>query len=109
MSSTTTNPSAAVARLAKAKRALITCHMSPAGDAIGSELALAELATALGVKTMIVNRDPAPAPLRRLPGAEAITVAETLPTDFRDTFDHLARGWPARLIDELLPQAWRPA
>lgn len=28
---------------------------------------------------------------------------------FRDTFDHLARGWPARLIDDLLPQAWRPA
>jgi len=24
---------------------------------------------------------------------------------FRDTFDHLARGWPARLIGELLPQA----
>jgi transposase len=24
---------------------------------------------------------------------------------FRDTFDHLARGWPARLVGELLPQA----
>ena len=23
---------------------------------------------------------------------------------FRDTFDHLARGWPARLVGELLPQ-----
>jgi transposase len=24
---------------------------------------------------------------------------------FRDTFDHLAKGWPARLVDELIPQA----
>ena len=49
---------AAVARLRASKRALFVSHMNPDGDAIGSELALAELARALGVEVMIVNHDP---------------------------------------------------
>ena len=39
----------AVARLRRARRVLITSHASPDGDAIGSELALAELLERFGL------------------------------------------------------------
>jgi phosphoesterase RecJ-like protein len=81
------DPSPAVARLRRASRALLTSHRNPDGDAVGSELALAELATALGVTTVIVNRDPAPSNLDRLPGVATVRVAETLPDDFPDGYD----------------------
>ncbi|HSL19716.1 MAG TPA: bifunctional oligoribonuclease/PAP phosphatase NrnA [Methylomirabilota bacterium] len=81
------DPLPAVARLRRASRALLTSHRNPDGDAVGSELALAELATALGVTTVIVNRDPAPANLDRLPGVATVRVAETLPDDFPDGYD----------------------
>jgi phosphoesterase RecJ-like protein len=76
-----------VERLRRARRILLTCHRNPDGDAIGSELALAELATAFGVETTIVNRDPAPATLTKLPGVERVTVAESLDESFLDGFD----------------------
>jgi phosphoesterase RecJ-like protein len=67
----------------------LTCHRNPDGDAIGSELALAELAAAFGVEAVIVNRDPAPASLRELPGIRNVQVSETLPDDFPDGYDLL--------------------
>jgi len=78
---------AAVRRLARAHRALITGHQRPDGDSLGSQLALAELAGALGVATVIVNHDPAPSTLAELPGTELVTVSEALPGDFPDGFD----------------------
>jgi phosphoesterase RecJ-like protein len=81
------NPALAVDRLRGARRVLVTSHRNPDGDAIGSELALAELASAFGIETVIVNRDPAPVSLTELPGVEAVAVAETLPTDFPEGFD----------------------
>jgi phosphoesterase RecJ-like protein len=77
----------AVRRLARAHRALITGHQRPDGDSLGSQLALAELAGALGVATVIVNHDPAPSTLAELPGAERASVSEALPGDFPDGFD----------------------
>ncbi|HPA81032.1 MAG TPA: hypothetical protein PLS95_09490, partial [Thermoanaerobaculales bacterium] len=58
----------AVQRLARSTRALIVGHQRPDGDSLGSQLALAELAAALGVPAVVVNRDPAPATLDELPG-----------------------------------------
>ncbi len=87
MTLTGNDPSLAVERLRRAQRVLLTCHRNPDGDAIGSELALAELAAAFGVEAVIVNRDPAPTTLAELPGAERVTVAETLDEDFLDGFD----------------------
>jgi len=78
---------ATVDRLRAARRSLLTCHMRPDGDAIGSELALAELAESLGTAVAIVNRDPAPAPFAHLPGIERVVVAETLPQGFPEEFD----------------------
>jgi phosphoesterase RecJ-like protein len=81
------DPGDAVKRFKGSYRALLTCHRNPDGDAIGSELALAELADRIGVGTVIVNRDPTPANLALLPGADRIVVADTLPEDFPDGFD----------------------
>jgi phosphoesterase RecJ-like protein len=81
------SPSLAVDRLREARRVLVTCHRNPDGDAIGSELALAELAAAFGVATVIVNRDPAPVSLSELPGVDAVAVVDELPADFPHAFD----------------------
>ena len=72
------DPTAAVKRLKEAYRVLVTCHRNPDGDALGSELGLAELADRLGVETVIVNHDATPANLSHLPGIEKVQVAEDL-------------------------------
>jgi phosphoesterase RecJ-like protein len=82
-----TDLEAAVQRLGESSRALITCHASPDGDALGSELAVAELARRLGTEPVIVNRDRSPANLRALPGAEQIIVSSELPGDFPADYD----------------------
>lgn len=87
MSITLGDPEVAVTRLRRAKRVLITCHANPDGDALGSELALTELADRLGVDYVVTNHDPTPLNLSRLPGIERIAVAPELPTDFPDGFD----------------------
>ena len=87
MTPTGNNPELAVDRLRQAKRVLLTSHRNPDGDAIGSELALAELAGAFGIETVIVNRDAAPISLTELPGVEAVVVADSLPADFPEGFD----------------------
>ena len=87
MTAATPDCTIAVDRLRRARRALLTSHRNPDGDAIGSELALAELAAAFEVETVIVNRDPIPATLSRLPGVASIRVADTLPDDFPAGFD----------------------
>jgi bifunctional oligoribonuclease and PAP phosphatase NrnA len=81
------DPAAAVKRLKDAYRVLVTCHRNPDGDALGSELGLAELADRLGVETVIVNHDATPANLSYLPGIENVQVAEDLPQQFPEGFD----------------------
>ncbi len=75
------NPEAC-ARICEALRArqhiVVTSHVRPDGDAIGSQLALAAALRAVGRDVRIVNRDPAPAPLNELPGAGTIEIAERL-------------------------------
>jgi phosphoesterase RecJ-like protein len=83
----TGNASLAVDRMRSAHRVLLTSHRNPDGDAIGSELALVELATRLGIEPVVVNRDPAPTSLSELPGMERVTVAEDLPDDFPESYD----------------------
>ncbi len=87
MTRISSDPTDAAKAFKEAYRVLLTCHRNPDGDAIGSELALAELAQKLGVKSAIVNRDPTPANLQHLPGTEQISVGEVLPEDFPDAYD----------------------
>ena len=87
MSRVTAEAAQACEFLDGARRILVTSHMSPDGDALGSELAFAELARALGCSPVIVNRDAAGGGVGELPGAEQVRVAAVLPDDFPGAFD----------------------
>lgn len=58
-------------------RFLLTCHVSPDADAVGSMLGLAEVLSALGKEVYLYNRDPIPETLRFLP--RVAQVHSTLP------------------------------
>jgi phosphoesterase RecJ-like protein len=77
---TTTTEAAARARAAeeilRRRRFVLTSHVRPDGDAIGSQLAMAYALRALGKDVRIVNRDPAPPPLQVFPGVAGIEIAE---------------------------------
>ncbi|MEW6337688.1 MAG: bifunctional oligoribonuclease/PAP phosphatase NrnA [Acidobacteriota bacterium] len=87
MSEATRDPRAALDRLARARRVVITSHSAPDGDALGSELGLAAIAAHLGVATTIVNRDPHPSSLAFLPGVESVLVRPALPEPLEELFD----------------------
>lgn len=53
----------------KARRVVITCHMTPDGDAIGSSLCAWHLLRAMGKQTAVVTPDCIPSTLNFLPGA----------------------------------------
>ncbi len=65
------------------QRFLLTCHVLPDADAVGSMLGLAEVLRALGKEVYLYNRDPVPEQLLFLPGAEHVRAS--LPTGV--TFD----------------------
>jgi phosphoesterase RecJ-like protein len=77
---TTATESATRAQVAEAIRArqrfVISSHVRPDGDAIGSQLAMAYALRLLGKQVRIVNRDPAPPPLLAFPGVADIEVAD---------------------------------
>ena len=50
----------AVRLIQRGQRFLLTCHVLPDPDAVGSMLALAEVLKALGKEVVLYNRDPAP-------------------------------------------------
>ena len=58
---------------------IITAHINPEGDSIGSQLAMAKLLTAMGKTVRIINADKIPGNLKFLPGAEKI---ESLPENY---------------------------
>ncbi|HET8936641.1 MAG TPA: DHH family phosphoesterase [Polyangiales bacterium] len=67
----------AVKLVREGRRFLLTCHVAPDADAVGSMLGLAELLIALGKDVYLYNRDPIPETLRFLPRTD--TVQSTLP------------------------------
>jgi bifunctional oligoribonuclease and PAP phosphatase NrnA len=84
------------------RRFLLTCHISPDADAVGSMLGLAEVLTSLGKEVVLYNRDPIPETLRFLPRADQ--VQSTLPqgVSFDATFvtDTAARSLLPRHFPE---------
>lgn len=68
--------SAVVALLAEGRRFVLTTHMSPDGDGIGSQLALAALLRSRGARVEIVNADPLPRLLEFLDPRGEIEVFE---------------------------------
>ncbi len=79
-------PEPLVARIRKGNRFLLTSHLNPDGDAIGSELALARILRQLGKGATIWNHDPAPRIYRVLPGAERIHTGVEPPAGFPEHF-----------------------
>jgi len=64
------------------QRFLISSHARPDGDSIGSQLALSYTLRALGKDVSIINKDPAPPPMRTFPGVSGITIADRADGDF---------------------------
>lgn len=60
------------------RRFLITSHLKPDGDSIGSQMALAYALRALGKEVRVVNKDVAPPSLMTFPGVPGIQIAETV-------------------------------
>jgi phosphoesterase RecJ-like protein len=64
------------AEIRQRSRFVLTSHVRPDGDAIGSELAMAFALQHLGKEVRVVNRDPAPAALGGFPGVDRIELAD---------------------------------
>lgn len=64
------------------RRFIVSSHARPDGDSIGSQLAFAYAARALGKDVTVVNKDAAPAPLMTFPGVPTITISDTASGEF---------------------------
>jgi phosphoesterase RecJ-like protein len=64
------------------QRFVISSHARPDGDSIGSQLAMAYALKALGKDVVVVNADPAPAPLMAFPAVADILIAPTVTGEF---------------------------
>jgi phosphoesterase RecJ-like protein len=67
--------------LLRHRRVVVTSHLRPDGDSIGSSLALAWALRALGTDVRVIHRDPAPIQLTEFPGVGEIVIGETIPED----------------------------
>ncbi|HEY7213579.1 MAG TPA: DHH family phosphoesterase, partial [Thermoanaerobaculia bacterium] len=74
-------------KIRQGNRFLLTSHVNPDGDAIGSELGLARMLRRLGKGAVVWNRDPTPTLYRPLPGSDRIHVGEEPPAGFPEVFD----------------------
>lgn len=68
--------------LEQSSRLLVASHIDPDGDAIGSQLALAEYLRRLGKEVYLVREAPVPHKYRFLPGIDRITHIDDYPDDF---------------------------
>lgn len=93
---------AAVKLVREGQRFLLTCHVLPDADALGSMLGLAAVLRSLGKDVYLYNRDPVPPQLRFLPGSEEVRSALPAGAIFDATFvtDTAAR--------KLLPRTFPP-
>jgi len=65
--------------LLRYRHVVVTSHMRPDGDSVGSSLALAWALRELGIDARVVHRDRPPLQLSEFPGVTDIDVAETVP------------------------------
>jgi len=73
--------------VAHAKRFLLTVHVRPDGDCIGSELAMAAMLRRLGKEVRLVNADLVPPDLRFLDGTDDIEHLDTFDPPWLDSQD----------------------
>ena len=82
-----TAPESLLALIRQGNRFLLTSHLSPDGDAVGSELGLARVLRKLGKGAVVWNRDPTPPLYGPLPGSARIHVGEEPPAGFPEAFN----------------------
>ena len=97
----------AVRLIREGQNFLLTCHVLPDADAVGSMLGLAEVLKALGKNVVLYNRDPVPDMVMFLPGVEEIR--QSIPVGMR--FDVQTKLTRRQLIlthaPDLLPELLR--
>jgi len=74
-------------QIRQGNRFLLTSHVNPDGDAIGSELGLARLLRGMGKGAVVWNRDETPSVYRRVAGADRIHLGEEPPVGWPEKFD----------------------
>ncbi len=74
-------------KIRQGNRFLLTSHVNPDGDAIGSELGLARLLRRLGKGAVVWNRDETPAIYRPMPGSDRVHAGAEPPAGFPEKFD----------------------
>lgn len=74
-------------KIRQGNRFLLTSHVNPDGDAVGSALGLARILRRLGKGAVVWNRDATPTIYRPLPGSDRIHNGEEPPAGFPDMFD----------------------
>ncbi len=87
MSTTTKAPEALLAKIRQGNRFLLTSHVSPDGDSIGSALGLARILRGMGKGAVIWCRDTVPAVYGLLPGVDRIHTGEEAPGGYPEKFD----------------------
>src|SRR5687768_5517993 len=89
----TTDPEAAAEQVAErivtGRNFLITAHRNPDGDALGSGIALEKIIRKLGKKADVIVRDGFASPLLNIPGADEVTVSDSLPSGYPKQYDAL--------------------
>jgi phosphoesterase RecJ-like protein len=73
-------------KLSEAERFVITSHLNPDGDAVGSALALARLLRRLGKVSQVWLHDPVPSIYRKLAGSDRVHVGSDPPPGFPGSF-----------------------
>ena len=84
---TTPVPDALLQRIRQGHRFVLTSHINPDGDSIGSALGAARVLRSLGKSAVVWMRDPLPSVYAALPGAVRIHVGPEPPTGFPESFD----------------------
>lgn len=74
-------------KIRQGNRFLLTSHVNPDGDAVGSALGLARILRRLGKGAVVWNRDATPTLYRPLPGSDRVHNGEEPPAGFPDMFD----------------------
>lgn len=73
--------------IAEADDIVITCHVSPDGDALGSSLGMLSVLQALGKKAVVITPDAPPRQLSFMPGLSSIVIASYNPQKARHHID----------------------
>ncbi len=84
---TTKAPEALLAKVRQGNRFLLTSHISPDGDSIGSALGLARVLRGMGKGAVIWTRDPVPGIYALVPGIDRVHSGEEPPAGYPEKFD----------------------